>query len=112
MSLVGVQRAWQQMAGGGYLNRVGAYQIEKAALENDNVVTPEEKRFLADHYQPGLSDPQANYIFDQLMTWGDRSVNQEMDALRLKKQRLGLSTSEYVELAKPILINSTDSLEN
>src|SRR5947209_3106095 len=104
MSLLGVQRAWQQMAGGGYLNRMGAYQIEKAALENDNVVTAEEKRFLQDHYQPGMSDPQANYIFEQLMNWGERSIDQEMDALRLKKQRLHLTNSEYVEQAKPLLI--------
>ena len=111
MSIKGVERAYRQLGGDGWINWSEAFQIERAALENDNTVTPEEKKFITDRYQPGFSDPQANFIFEKLMSWGDKPIDTQMADLRKKRDRLRMPSSDYVEEAKKVLAASTDSIE-
>src|SRR3990172_3611110 len=54
MSIKGLERAFWQAAGDGWINWQEAHQIERAALENDNTVNAQEKKFLQDHYRPGF----------------------------------------------------------
>lgn len=111
MSIKGLERAFWQAAGDGWINWQEAHQIERAALENDNTVNAQEKKFLQDHYRPGFSDPQANFIFERLSSWGDKTVDDEMAALRKKRDRLRMPNSDYVEEAKKVLAASTDTIE-
>lgn len=97
----------------GYVSRIEAMEIEKYALKDDNTVTPWEKDILQSAYNTGAYfEPRAKITVEKLATYGDISVSGQMNDLRYLKKKEHWFNDEYIDKARPVLVDSTDRLAN
>ncbi|MBC7475919.1 MAG: hypothetical protein H7263_16675 [Candidatus Sericytochromatia bacterium] len=104
----------------GYVSESEARQIQKYALKDDNTVTNTEKSFLRDIYNPNTNSnqqgdifftPKSKRIMDRLTTFGEQSISNQMNNLRNTKNQDNWDNSEYINNAVPVLIDSTDNIQ-
>ena len=113
MEIINLRTVVRRALADGYVAANEADIIKKYAFKEDNTVTKSEKDFLMDAYEQGAYfDPYADHVFEKLITYGDNKISEQMDEVRKRKKIEGWFNDEYLAHAIPVLIESTDSLQN
>lgn len=112
MSVEALKQAVGFATADGYVGWWEAPAIKRAALLHDNTVNAAERSYLKDTIARGFwADPGVLGVFQELAFFGETSLADQMDHLRKQKQRERWFNDDYRRHAEPLIVMSTDTID-